>query len=570
LPDDAPFPCGHKVADRFELKEFLGAGPVGWVYRAEDRDVGGDLALKLIRPRLLQTGIEQQTFLRAIKLARQFSHPQLARVYEQGESEGHLYFTQPNLGGRTLRAVIDAKAEIGQPFSLREALPLLGQVASALTAAHAVGVHGDVKPENIFVLPDALRLTDFGLAIGIPREPFLRAQRTYHHEAYFSPEYIAGAEIDIRADVYSFGVLLGELLGNVVPEGSIPSLRHANPDLPLAVNGLYRRALTESRDGRPPSIQLMMEELVKLAANLDRAASFDFPPAPSPVGPLAALGEEREPLPPPVPELSSDGSEPSEVSMRPGSSGGPSIRQETEVVSPEELRVEIGRQLSPAAAAVSDRRPTAQWPRPDVAPTMERPLSPPVAARRRGRRSHSLAVLLWIALAGLGLGAGGGWILLEHWRTRALSSTVEESEPTPPAVSIEPGRGAMNHAPPRGPAASGGNEAVGSSAESADPAPAKRSDEASGEPSGRAGDSVPQNGEVQVREEPAVDNPRDGSSARGREEALARAVSREPETPAVADPQVAADAKNAQDLSTYLHQTQAAANARVAGKAATQ
>jgi serine/threonine protein kinase len=521
--------------------ELVGEGPVGWVYRAEDREVGGEVALKLIRPRLLQTRDEKSQFLTSVRTGRQFSHPQLARVYEEGEHGDFLFFTAPHLGGRNLRSVLELKVQAGQTFPIREALPLLGQIASALAAAHAVGVHGDLKPENIFLLPDALKLTDFGLALGIPREPFLKAQRGFRHEAYFSPEYVAGTELDPRADVYALGVLLGEMLGNVIPEGSIPSLRHANPNLPLAVNGLYRRALNESRDARPETPGELISELTQLVENLEKA-SFDFPPAPLPL-----VGEpppvERAPLPPPVPETA--------------------VRQETELVAEDELV----KQLEPAVPR--ERRTTAQWPGSEL-PTLERPLTPAYRSRqhRRVRRTQSVSTLILIALAGLTLGVAGGWLLLERMRTRTPQGPVADPPSSSVAPRAEPPVRALAQRPPRAdpaePAQPSGEEA--SEEPQASEASESTAAEASGAAPERAVEAAPP--PVRAGRTNAVEDAfRSVPGAPGESPETSQVLPPAPAAPESAREPGPLD--NADELISYLEGTKADADARAA-KAASQ
>jgi hypothetical protein len=180
--------------------------------------------------------------------------------------------------------------------------------------------------------------------------------------------------------------------------------------LPLAVNALYRRTLNESREARPASPAELLSELTLLVENLEKA-SFDFPPAPPAEGMAGEVPPlVREPIPPPVPP------EP------PTDQAGFPSEQELEAANP-----------PPSASPRVAPRPEPAWT--GELPEIDRPLAPPYRSRdgregregregrdrrrKRDKRSRSLMVLLVLALVGLGLGAAGGWLLLERLRARA-------------------------------------------------------------------------------------------------------------------------------------------------------
>ena len=160
----APYRIGDRMAERYVVKDAIGIGPLGYVFRASDDQQGIDVAVKMIHPRFVQTAEEREAFSRAIEPARRFMQPSLARVHDLGVDQGWPFITYSFLDGLTLRRMIDSRLAKGQTFSLEEVEPFLGQLAAALEAAHPVGAHADLKPENVVILPDMLRLIDWGVA----------------------------------------------------------------------------------------------------------------------------------------------------------------------------------------------------------------------------------------------------------------------------------------------------------------------------------------------------------------------------------------------------------------------
>jgi serine/threonine protein kinase len=254
-----PYREGEVMAERYLVKDAVGIGPLGFVLRAADRVLGIDVSVKLVHPRFVQTGEERESFTRALEPARRFLHPSLTRLHDVGNDQGWPYFTYTFLDGLPLRRIIDLRLAKGQTFALDEVEPILGQLMAALEAAHPAGAHGDLKAENILVLPDMLKVTDWGVAAGMPRPPFVQAERQKSAHRHFAPEYLAGLGLEPRADVYSLGVLVGEMLTGLTPEDEIPELRLVNPELPDAIEGFYRRALSERPESRYRSVREMFE-----------------------------------------------------------------------------------------------------------------------------------------------------------------------------------------------------------------------------------------------------------------------------------------------------------------------
>ena len=287
----APYRVGDHMAERYLVKDAIGLGPLGFVFRATDEQQGIDVAVKMIHPRFVQTAEEREAFARAVEPARKFMQPSLSRVHDLGVDQGWPFLTYSFLDGLTLRRMIDSRLAKGQTFTLEEVEPFLGQLAAALEAAHPLGAHADLKPENVVILPDMLRVVDWGVARGLPRLPFVQAQRQKATHRYLSPEFVAGAEADPRADLYALGVLVGEMLTGLTPEEDIPELRLTTPELPEGVEGFYRRALNERPEARFRSVRELYEEFVALLAPESRTAAV-----PSEAPKAAEAPEVLEPM----------------------------------------------------------------------------------------------------------------------------------------------------------------------------------------------------------------------------------------------------------------------------------
>src|SRR4051812_32202198 len=249
----AIFVPGEMVAGRYRVVELLGQGGVGAVYRARDLEIDVDVALKGITPNLLQTEEEQKNFSKQIKGARKLQHPNIVRIYDEGNEGNRRFFTMKLLEGLTLRKIIRLRHGKGQPFSAEELVPIFHQLAAALDYAHKTTWHGDLKPENVIILPDLLKVTDFNLVKALPLKPFLGIAKSRSKGfPYIAPELRVEAQnIDGRADTYALGVILGEMLTGLVYEGHYSrAMTAALEQLPTKLDGLVRKSVTEHPDGR--------------------------------------------------------------------------------------------------------------------------------------------------------------------------------------------------------------------------------------------------------------------------------------------------------------------------------
>ena len=214
---------GRRLGTGYVLKELVGVGGMGRVYRAEQDALGRTVAVKVIHPHLLDDERTVARFYREARAASRLNHPNSVSVIDFGRTDdGVLYLVMEYLEGRDLADVLAHESMVPLPRVCR----IVEQVLEALAEAHALGVvHRDLKPENILLIPlrsgtDFVKVVDFGLATMTDHEPSKRisvAGSMCGTAEYMSPEQIRGAPVDARADLYSLGILLFELLTGSPP-----------------------------------------------------------------------------------------------------------------------------------------------------------------------------------------------------------------------------------------------------------------------------------------------------------------------------------------------------------------
>jgi len=291
-----------RVLGQYEIVALLGAGGMGEVYRAHDRKLGRDVALKVLtagagshRPALAR-------FRREIRAMSTLSHPAIVTVFDVGEvdgSDGTPFITMELIEGQSLRSWLS------RPHERQLTVDLLTFVADGLASAHAKQVvHRDIKPENIMVLRDGYaKIVDFGLAKLAEGDgsPLGEADATHVMPtakgqvvgtlAYMSPEQLEGREVDRRSDVFSFGCVLAEALSgkhpfsaptraamlNRITTGRFDSLPTDGDDSTPMLNAVIARCLMPDREARYASMQDVAEDLKRFSRTSSEKATVMRP-----------------------------------------------------------------------------------------------------------------------------------------------------------------------------------------------------------------------------------------------------------------------------------------------------
>jgi serine/threonine-protein kinase len=271
---------GATFAGRYEVKEVLGVGGMGVVYRAFDRELQEPVAIKTLKPEAMTGGtVALDRFKQEIRLARKIAHRNVVRTYDLGEQNGMYYLTMEYVEGTSLKQLIVSRGKL--PVAV--ALTVGKQLCRALEVAHAEGViHRDIKPQNIVVEPSGfLKVMDFGIArlANPPKGKGLtEAGMSIGTPDYMSPEQLSGMELDPRADLYAAGVVLFECVTGKVPfeaettwalvakhlEEQPPDPRDSNPEVPGPLAVVILKAMAKKPGDRYASAAEMHDALARL------------------------------------------------------------------------------------------------------------------------------------------------------------------------------------------------------------------------------------------------------------------------------------------------------------------
>ncbi|MCA1602354.1 MAG: serine/threonine protein kinase, partial [Acidobacteria bacterium] len=208
----------------YRILEKLGAGGQGTVYKATDTKLGRTVVIKVLPPELTAKEANLKRFEREARLASSLDHPNICTIFDLDEADGLHFIAMQHIEGRNVRQLVG-----GRPLDLKSALLIAIQVADALAAAHARGIiHRDIKSGNVMVSPTGqVKILDFGLAkllddaeataTGIHRTELTEVGVPYGTATYAAPEQARGDRVDKRADIFSTGVLLYEMLTGTWP-----------------------------------------------------------------------------------------------------------------------------------------------------------------------------------------------------------------------------------------------------------------------------------------------------------------------------------------------------------------
>jgi len=205
------------LAERYTIQQELGRGGMAIVYLAHDVRHDRSVALKIMLPELAAS-LGTERFLREIQIVAKLAHPNILPLYDSGEADGLLFYVMPYVPGESLRSLLDRERQL----SIEDALRITREVVDALAFAHSMGVvHRDIKPENILLQAGHAVVSDFGIARAVSASGGASLTQTgmaIGSPAYMSPEQSAGDQpIDGRADIYSLGCVLYELLVGQTP-----------------------------------------------------------------------------------------------------------------------------------------------------------------------------------------------------------------------------------------------------------------------------------------------------------------------------------------------------------------
>jgi eukaryotic-like serine/threonine-protein kinase len=255
------------LSHRYRLDREIGRGGMATVYLAQDREIGGPVAIKVLRPELAAS-LGATRFHREIEIAARLQHPNILPLLGSGEVDGFLYYTMPFVAGDSLQALLELEGRLPLP----RVLAIAGDIAAALDYAHAHNVvHRDIKPANVLLEGDRAMVCDFGVARAIVRASTDQSSSSglvFGTAAYMSPEQSTGqGEIDARSDIYALGCVIYEMLtgervfGGPTPQAIIArhlselprSIRTVRPEVSREMEAAVLAALAKEPMARPGS-----------------------------------------------------------------------------------------------------------------------------------------------------------------------------------------------------------------------------------------------------------------------------------------------------------------------------
>lgn len=278
---------GKLLDNRYEILEVIGTGGMAVVYKARCHRLNRLVAVKVLKSELALDAEFRRRFHDESQAVAMLSHPNIVAVYDVSRSSELEYIVMELIDGITLKQYMQKK---GGPLSWRESLHFITQIMKALSHAHGRGIiHRDIKPQNIMVLRDgSVKVADFGIARLASSTQNTLTQEALGSVHYISPEQARGSRIDARADIYSAGVVLYEMLTGRLPyEGESPvsvaiqhissiplAPREINPDIPEALEAITMKAMASNVEKRYLSADAMLGDLEEFRKNPN--INFEF------------------------------------------------------------------------------------------------------------------------------------------------------------------------------------------------------------------------------------------------------------------------------------------------------
>jgi len=254
------FKPGDRVDDRYVIEGLIGKGGMGYVYKAKDELIDETIALKFLHPNLLNTPKAGQLFIKEAQLVRRLRHENIIAVHDiDWTNEGFLFFSMEYMEGQSLRQMLRKYRIENQFLPVRIAVQFVLQILQALEYAHRWVTHRDLKPENVMVLPgEKIKVLDFGLALAVEESIAQASSNGSSSEqghvigtyAYASPEQKKKWGTDMRADLYSVGLILYEMLTLRSPVDPYAPLMKVRSDVSPSINDVLNKALKEDREDR--------------------------------------------------------------------------------------------------------------------------------------------------------------------------------------------------------------------------------------------------------------------------------------------------------------------------------
>ena len=279
---------GKRIEGRYQIIELIGVGGMANVYKGVDVTNGREVAVKLLREEYYSNEEFVRRFRNESKAIAMMDHPNIVKVFDVCFSHGMQVIVMEYVDGITLKEYMQQQ----KCLPWKEAVHFVSQILRALSHAHKRGVvHRDIKPQNCMVLSDGtLKLMDFGIARFARSESKTITDKAIGSVHYISPEQARGEDTDQRADLYSVGVMLFEMLTGILPfeadtpvsvalkqiESQAPLATDINPSIPNGLDAIVSRAMEKDADSRYQTADDMLSDIAEFKKNPNAAPKFNY------------------------------------------------------------------------------------------------------------------------------------------------------------------------------------------------------------------------------------------------------------------------------------------------------
>jgi serine/threonine protein kinase/tetratricopeptide (TPR) repeat protein len=266
---------GSVLSDRYEIIEEIGKGGMGKVYKAYDRDVDENIAMKIIRPEIASNTEIIARFQNELKTTRKIAHRNVCKMFDLGKDGEAKYITMEYVPGEDLKKTIRRMGAL----TVRKSISIGKQICQGLSEAHHLGVfHRDLKPHNIMIDRQGnVRIMDFGIALSGEKKEMTDPKIMIGTPQYLSPEQVEGKRVDQRSDIYSLGVILFEMVTGQVPfdgdttisiavkhKSEIPrDPREFNAQVPEELSSLILKCMKKNPEERFQTAEELCSELIQ-------------------------------------------------------------------------------------------------------------------------------------------------------------------------------------------------------------------------------------------------------------------------------------------------------------------
>lgn len=276
------FRPGQVVATRYTVVDLIGRGGMGCIYRVKDNALKEEVALKTLLPQFVRDKMVVERFFNEARIARALSHPNIVRVHDIGMTGNIIYISMELVRGKSLRNLLD-ELPTGQRLPIKFTLRVIDDLCAALEYAHRHTIHRDIKPENVMVCEDGtVKLMDFGISKLMDTTRLTRPSIVMGTPFYMPPEQLRdSANVDARADIYSVGVVLYELLTGNVPTGIPKPASQLTREVPPGLDPIVAKCVEPEPDNRYRSATELRAALRPIRQMLESDASHLAPPPPA-------------------------------------------------------------------------------------------------------------------------------------------------------------------------------------------------------------------------------------------------------------------------------------------------